>query len=294
MPEAAKTLTVSACSMSNPGWSVRGLDAMPAVEQIIAEVPQSFHDSGSLEKNALRGIAKHHRRVGARISAETGCGLSTLVLSNLSERHTSFTLSQGNSLANTRNHPSFRDSSVEFVTGPTQETLRNRQFDGQLDFVLIDGPHAYPFPELEYYFFYPHVRPGGILVIDDVHIPTVQNMHDFLQDDDMWMHLEDIGYTAFFERTSAPVFDPFGDDWPGQRFNRRRFPFPETLDHLFGPGWKEREFGPASSGAEAQQGAAVLKAKLESAERELSQMRASRSWRWTRPLRAVTGRLQRS
>jgi predicted O-methyltransferase YrrM len=266
---------------------------MPVIEQIITEVPQSFHDSGSLSKNALRGIAKYHRRAGARVSAETGCGLSTLVLSNLSEKHTSFTISLGNSLANTQSHPSFSQDHVEFVIGPTQTTLRNRQLDGMLDFVLIDGPHAYPFPEMEYYFFYPHVRPGGILVIDDIHIPTVHNMYEILQDDDMWKHVEDIGYTAFFERTSAPVLNPLGDDWPLQRFNRRRFAYPEALDHLFEPGWKEKEFGTAGSGAETQHGAAVLRAKLEAAERELREMRASRSWRWTTPLRTVTGMLQR-
>ena len=35
-------------------------------------------------------------------------------------------------------------------------------------FVLIDGPHGYPFPEIEYFYFYPRLKPGALLVVDDI------------------------------------------------------------------------------------------------------------------------------
>jgi hypothetical protein len=44
-------------------------------------------------------------------------------------------------------------------------------------------------------------------------------------------------YTAVFQRTDAPTFDPFGDGWIHQRFNRDRFPHKEWLVPALGPGW---------------------------------------------------------
>ncbi len=48
------------------------------------------------------------------------------------------------------------------------------------DCVLIDGPHGYPFPDMEYYYFYPLIKPGGILIIDDIHIPSNGRMADII------------------------------------------------------------------------------------------------------------------
>src|SRR5436309_14222224 len=86
---------------------------------------------------------------------------------------------------------------------------------------LIDGPHAYPFPDLEYFCLYPHLEAGGLLVIDDIHIPTIQNLFRFLRTDAMFRLVEICGKTAFFERTGVPPFDPWGDGWWLQACNRR-------------------------------------------------------------------------
>jgi len=50
---------------------------------------------------------------------------------------------------------------VRFVEGPTQKTLPRYTFEAKLQAVLLDGPHAYPFPDLEYFYFYPHIERGG-------------------------------------------------------------------------------------------------------------------------------------
>lgn len=54
------------------------------------------------------------------------------------------------------------------VFGPTQLTLAAYRHPHRYDVVLIDGPHGWPFPELEYWHFYQHMRPGGILIVHDV------------------------------------------------------------------------------------------------------------------------------
>ena len=80
------------------------------------------------------------------------------------------------------------------------------------------------FPELEYYYVYPHLREGALLVVDDIHIPTIHRLHTFLAEDAMFelVHVERT--TAFFRRTGAPVFSPYGDGWEHQAYNRTRFP----------------------------------------------------------------------
>ncbi len=104
--------------------------------------------------------------------------------------------------------------------------------------MLIDGPHGFPFPELEYFFFYPHLKTNGLLVVDDIHIPTIGRLADFISEDRMFEKVEFIGATAVFRRTDAPVFDPFGDGWWFQDYNRRRADF--AKDFLLHDG-KRRE-----------------------------------------------------
>ena len=287
--------------------------SLDTVEQIIQEVSEYFHSNGSLYPPVLRRIAELHRQVGAKVSAETGCGLTTLILSQLSERHTSFTAEFGDSLPKTRGHHLLNAASTSFIVNSTQLSLPVYQFPEPLDFVILDGPHAYPFPDLEYFFFYPHVRSGGILVIDDIHIPTIGHMHAFLCDDEMWEHLGDTETTAFFRRTTAPLLDPYGDGWPSQRYNRRYFPYPEALDPLYGKGWYQAAFGDKKPSATSRAGSAespdtgaeekrkLLQESLAAAQAELAAtkeqlrrasshidaLQGSTSWRVTAPLRLL-------
>src|ERR1051325_4387416 len=81
-------------------------------------------------------------------------------------------------------------------------------------------PHAFPFPQLEYFYLYPHLPTGGLLIVDDIHIRTVHDFYRFLRNDAMFELVDRVDRTAFFRRTSAPVFDPWGDGWWAQSHNR--------------------------------------------------------------------------
>jgi len=185
-----------------------------------------WHAAGCLEKANLEALAKHAAARRVRRSVETGAGKSTLLLSHLSERHTVFAVNAGESLSRTRDNGLLRKDSVEFIEGPTQLTLMAHEFTEPLQLVFIDGPHGFPFPNMEYWKLYPHLEPGGLLVLDDIHIPTIRQMFDFLVEDDMFTLLETVGKTAFFERTNAPTFSPVEDGWWLQPYNVRRFPVP--------------------------------------------------------------------
>jgi hypothetical protein len=189
----------------------------------IGALPDAWHGAGSVSENVLRAFVRHAEAAGpVRSSLETGTGRTTLLLSHLSDRHVVFTKDDtdgGDSYPSVTASPLLRKDHVEFVIGSTQRTLRDHKFTECLDLAFIDGPHAYPFPDLEYWAIYPHVRSGGLLVIDDIQIPTIANLHRFLAADAMWRQLEVIENAAFFQRTDAPAIDPYGEGWWLQGFN---------------------------------------------------------------------------
>jgi hypothetical protein len=196
---------------------------LPDLIDRIASLGDDWHGAGSVSRNVLLAIARYGGERGLRRSAETGVGRTTLLFSHLSDDHLVFALEGGNSFRQTRHSPLLRAEHVTFVEGPTQRTLPRFRFDGQLDAVLIDGPHGYPFPDLEYYYFYPHLAAGGVLIIDDVQIPSIGRMLDILKSDPMFNFRELVDKTAFLVRTDAPAIDPEGDSWWLQGYNRPHY-----------------------------------------------------------------------
>jgi hypothetical protein len=198
------------------------------LDKVLAEIcalGNDWHGAGTVSDGALQAMLERSPRPLAR-SAETGTGRSTLLLSNLSGRHVVFTKDDrgdGDSLDRVRSSPLFISTDVDFVIGPTQLTMPSYTFAGDLDLAFIDGPHGFPFPALEYYYLYPRLCTGGLLIIDDVHIPSINFMFRFLARDDMWRLDEVVGNTAFFSRTDAPTFDPLGDGWWLQGYNKSAF-----------------------------------------------------------------------
>jgi hypothetical protein len=217
---------------------VGGRDRNGVVEAII-EIAPGLHTAGTFSRTLLYTIFEHASRREIRHSVETGCGASTLLLSHLSEDHTVFAMDAGSgSIANVRRSPLLRQDKVAFVEGPTPKKLPLYRFENELQFALLDGPHAYPFPDLEYFYIYPHLAAGALLVVDDIHIRSVHNLYEFLRRDAMFRLDEVAGTTAFFTRTAAPVFEPFADGWWEQRYNRRtllRYSWKERARHSIPP-----------------------------------------------------------
>jgi len=190
----------------------------------IRALPGEWHTSGSVPHEVLTATAKHCAGRNIERSVETGSGKTTLLLSHISGDHTVFAIDFGGSITAVRQSPLLKPGVVKYVEGPTQQTLPYHKFDRPLQLALLDGPHAYPFPELEYYFVYPHLAPGALLIIDDIQIPTIHRMFEFLCEDEMFELVDVVWDTAFFARTNAPTFNPTGDGWPAQGFNKRHGP----------------------------------------------------------------------
>lgn len=192
----------------------------------IDALPPDWHGAGTLSTRTLRAVAD---TIDGRLAhtVETGTGRSTLMLSHLSDHHTVFAVDDGHrggSMRAVKSSPLLNGDAVEWVEGPTQRTLPGHTFNAPLDLVLLDGPHAFPFVELEYFHLYPHLAAGGLLIVDDIHIPTVRNLWRVLREDVMFEPVTIARTTGILRRTDAPTFNPEGDGWHDQAFNARRFP----------------------------------------------------------------------
>lgn len=190
----------------------------------IQEIAQSLHESGTFDPEPLNTLISCAQSRRIRCSVETGSGVSTLVLSQVSSRHIVFSVDAGRSISAVKNCGLLKEEVVEWMIGPTQVTLPRYSFTEPVQLALIDGPHAWPFPDMEYYYLYQQVEQGGLLIIDDIQIPTIRNMLNVLKVDPMWKVLEVVHNTAFLERTDAPMFCPTGDYWWEQPYNQTASP----------------------------------------------------------------------
>ena len=197
------------------------MNTLDLVEDI-AQLPSDWHGAGSVSKNVLRAIAGHAERMGTcDHSVETGSGKTTLLFSHVSAHHVVFAVDAGQSISQVRSSHFFNAKSTTFVEGPTQRTLPRHTFSHGHQMVLIDGPHGYPFPDLEYYYLYPTIEAGGLLMLDDIQIPSIARMFELIRADDMFELLEIVDdNTAFLRRTGAPLIDPESDSWWLQGYNK--------------------------------------------------------------------------
>jgi len=176
-----------------------------------------FHPWDAMAAPALEALAK---RGPFEFSAETGCGGSTIVLSHVSKHHTAFAIEGADrTITGLSQHADFRPDTVVFVEGETRRTLPLHVFEGRLDLALLDGPHAYPLPQLEFAYLFPQIRAGGWVVLDDIQIPSVYELVRFMRAESSLVLEEVAVRTAFFRKIRECDLGP--DGWQHQAINRR-------------------------------------------------------------------------
>jgi predicted O-methyltransferase YrrM len=55
-----------------------------------------------------------------------------------------------------------------------------------LDLVLVNGGHAFPVPFLDWYYGAEKLKVGGLMVVDNTHLPTGTRLADFMGVDPRW------------------------------------------------------------------------------------------------------------
>ncbi len=206
------------------------------VHNLLERLSGAGHRGGAFGSEVLLAVSRVLPK-GDITSLETGCGKSTIMFSNLSKRHFVFAYDDRNmpesSVGMVQLDKDFRPGVVEFVYGPTQKTLPTYAFPAgtMFDVILLDGPHGYPFPDLEYALLYPLLKQGGILIVDDVHIPSIGHMFDTLREDRMYDEIGVFATTGVLRRTFADGVPADGDHWYEQGYNYSRFPLPMEKYH---------------------------------------------------------------
>jgi hypothetical protein len=199
------------------------------IRDILTRMSQSSHRGHTFETDVLLALAEVLPE-GPITSLETGCGKSTVLFSNISRRHLVFAYDDRgmpqSSVDMVHASEDFNASTTEFIYGPTQKTLPFYQFGkGEVfDVILLDGPHGYPFPDLEYAILYERLKVGSVLVIDDIHIPSIGHMYDLLRVDRMYDEVGVFASTGVLRRTELTGVPSDGDHWWEQNYNASQFP----------------------------------------------------------------------
>jgi len=151
---------------------------------------------------------------------ETGAGSSTIVFAAGGAEHEAIT-PDASEEARIRRECELRgiDSSrVTFRIGPSHEVLPALE-PRELDLVLVDGAHGFPYPVLDWWFLAPHVKVGGRMLLDDAYMPPVGSLVDALRAQPAWRVEETVGYRTVVVRKLAADLPHW--DWAGERVGGR-------------------------------------------------------------------------
>jgi predicted O-methyltransferase YrrM len=209
---------------------VEPADRRAIVEQVLADPPVVHpmgHGAGGHQMGVWSTDAACYRFLADRCSPgtrtlETGCGLSTVLFAALGADHICCTAGQEEAdrvLAHCARR-GIDTSRLRFEVGSSHRTLPPLEAAGvERDIVLIDGSHAFPLPEVDWFYGAALLDRGGVLVVDDLQLPAVAVLARFLEQDPRWEALAGSPkWQAWERRTSGTL----SEDWTEQPFFRRR------------------------------------------------------------------------
>ena len=154
----------------------------------------------SLSPTTLRWIVDHIQQ-GFR-TLETGCGYSTIVFAAWECRHeVASPLHEEHAAINDwcREH-GVPVESVQYHVGLSQRILPALPAT-PLDLVLIDGDHAVPAPLIDYYYTADRLVKGGLMLIDDTQLRSVQQLCEFLNAErERWEFVDEVVRTRVYRK----------------------------------------------------------------------------------------------
>ena len=165
---------------------------------------------GWLEENVSAGMA----------TLETGSGSSTLVFAAAGAEHEAVTpdAAEEERIRRECERREISSERVRFLIGPSHEVLPQWK-PRPLDLVLVDGAHGFPYPVLDWWYVAPHVRVGGVVLLDDAYMPTVRVLVDALRKQPAWEVAGVVSPRTVAVQKLAEGFPPF--DWHGERIGGR-------------------------------------------------------------------------
>lgn len=191
-----------------------------AIEFLRQDMPH-FHGSDDEPRNwksqwEILDFLADTLKPGVR-SLETGCGYSTVVAAQSGADHTTVTPSadERDRVRNYCEKHGIDHSKLQFAIGFSSVMLPT--LEGDLDVVYIDGAHGFPHPCVDWMYTEQRLKIGGILLVDDIRIPTCRMLHEFLLEESNWTLDRYIGDTSIFTKSAAGKNSA---DWGHQGINR--------------------------------------------------------------------------
>jgi hypothetical protein len=183
--------------------------------------PPSLHGQAEFWGLAWEALAFIERTVQPEMATlETGAGASTIVFAARGADHEAVTPS-AEEAARIRAECERRGISTErlsFRIGSSAEVLRTWQ-PRALDLALVDGAHAFPYPTLDWWFLAPHLKIGGLLLLDDAYMPPVAAVVDHLRGSPAWALEPPASFRTAVARKLAEEVPP--GEWQGERIGGR-------------------------------------------------------------------------
>jgi Methyltransferase domain len=126
---------------------------------------------------------------------ETGAGASTIVFAAAGAVHEAVTpdLNEEHRVRQACSERGIDDSQLTFHIGPSQYVLPGRA-SRELDLVLLDGAHGFPYPILDWWFLARQLRVGGRMLLDDAYLPAVASIVDYARTSDAWSLEEPVSF----------------------------------------------------------------------------------------------------
>ncbi|MGI8861193.1 MAG: O-methyltransferase [Gaiellaceae bacterium] len=150
--------------------------------------PPSLHDSPDYWGLAWEALAWLEENVQEGMSTlETGAGASTMVFAARGARHHVITpdAEEERRIRAACEERGIDTSRVTFHIGRSHEVLPELE-TGDLDLVLVDGAHGFPYPILDWWYLAARLVRGGRMCLDDAYLPGVASIVDFARADDAW------------------------------------------------------------------------------------------------------------
>jgi predicted O-methyltransferase YrrM len=181
--------------------------------------PPGLHGQSEFWGLAWEALAFIERTVRPGMATlETGAGASTIVFAASGAEHEAVTPSQDEAdriLAECGGRE-ISTEKLRFRIGSSADVLRG--WDARpLDLVLIDGAHAFPYPTLDWWYLAPHLKVGGLMLLDDAYMPPVAAVLDHVRHSSAWRLEQPVSFrTAVARKLADEVID---GEWKGHRMN---------------------------------------------------------------------------
>lgn len=190
-------------------------------EQLMTAQP-SLHGEAQLWGLAWAALAYIERTVQPGMATlETGAGASTIVFAARGADHEAVTPSadEAERITAECERRGISTERVRFRIGSSADVLRAWE-PRPLDFVLVDGAHAFPYPTLDWWYLAPHLKIDGLMLLDDAYMPPVSAVVDHLRDSPAWRLEQPASFRTAVARKLAAGWVPDGE-WKGERVGGR-------------------------------------------------------------------------